>query len=296
MRKLDDAALHPVIKYLKNRIDSLSGLIQFEAGGEPIEIDAFRLRNLSAWAFEEYKSVFDSLGPLSGHCNLRCNFCYEKGNPLPYAKTTLSIQEARTRLRYYRQETRKGLPQFERRFYKEPFTNRDLIPILKMVRAVDPGVEISITTNGTMLDEKTIEELCRLVPINLSVSVNSSNPDSRKKIMGDSCSEASLRSLKKLKEHGLAFTGSIVAWPTLEMSDLLETIGFLDEHLARMIRITLPGYSRYYSEMPPFDTKQAWNAVLEAVWPLKEKIGTPPCWFSQVSITRNPLHHRSRGP
>ncbi len=275
MSKQPQTSLHPIVNYLKSRIESLLTLIQFEQEGQPIEPDTFRLRNLSGWSFERYNSIFDSLGSFSGYCNLRCKFCYEDGNPLPYEKSRLSIQEARTRIRYYRPEEHRGLPLFKRRLYKEPFTNRDIISILEMVRGSNSDAEISLTTNGSMITEKTLGQLAQLKPINLSISVNSSDPLRRRELMGDRNSETSLKIIKKFKEYGLPFCGSIVAWPTIKTNELIETIHFLDDNFARMIRVTLPGYSKFYSQTSQFNTKEVWNEVLKTVRSLRKKIKTP---------------------
>jgi len=76
-----NTSLHPTIRHLQKRLESLLALVQFERNGQPFEPDGFRLRDPAIWAFDNYTSVFDSLGPLSGFCNLQCNFCYEKGTP-----------------------------------------------------------------------------------------------------------------------------------------------------------------------------------------------------------------------
>ena len=267
--------LHPFINYLKSRLESLLSLVQLEEEGQVIEPDSFVLKNLSAWSFEKYTNIFDSLGSPSGHCNLRCKFCYEVGNPLAFEKTCLTIQEASTRISYYRRDVQKGLPLFKTRLYMEPFTNRDLFPILRMVRAADREVEIQLTTNGSYLSLDVLEQLAELVPINICVSLNSSNPEMRRNIMGDSNSKASIKMIEKFKSYNLPFVGTIVAWPDIESSELIDTIRYLDQNLARAIRITLPGYSKYFSTAIPFNTKEVWDKVLSDVLPLRNEIQTP---------------------
>lgn len=267
--------LHPFVNYLKSRLESLLSLVQLEEGGQVIEPDSFKLKNLSAWSFEKYNTIFDSLGSPSGYCNLRCKFCYEGGNPLPFEKTRLSVQEAATRIRYYHHDAQKGLPLFKTRLYKEPFTNKDLIPILKMVRAADPEVEIQLTTNGSFFTVEVLEQLSRLVPVNLCVSLNSSHPEGRRRIMGDQNSEESINMIEKFKSYDLPFVGTIVAWPEIGSDELIDTIHYLDQNLARAIRITLPGFSRFFDTTPTFNTKEVWDKVLADVLPLRNEIRTP---------------------
>jgi MoaA/NifB/PqqE/SkfB family radical SAM enzyme len=267
--------LHPLVDYIKSRLESLLTLVEFEEGGKPIEPDSFRLNNLSSWSFEKYNSVFDSLGSFSSHCNLKCKFCYEDGNPIGYEKTLLTLEEADTRTRYYRKNINKGLPLFRQRIYKEPFTNRDLLPILKNVRATCPEVEIHLTTNGSLLSEELLCELSELLPINLCISLNSSDPKLREELMLDKRSKKSIDMITKFQKYGLPYAGSIVAWPEINVGDIVRTIRFLDKNNARMIRISLPGFSKYYSLDPPFETKPTWQNILDKILPLREEISTP---------------------
>lgn len=267
--------LHPFVNYLQSRLESLLTLIEFEENGRPVAPDGFRLRNLSAWAFEPYNSAFECMGSFSSQCNLKCKFCYEEGNPIGYEQTRLTLPEAETRLRYYRKDENRGLPLFRQRIYKEPFTNKELIPILKSVRAAHPEVEFHLTTNGSLFTDELLRELAGLLPINLCISLNSSDPDIRNALMADRRSRESIDMVTRFADYGLPYAGSIVAWPEMEESELIRTIRFLDEHQARMIRISLPGFSRFYSQRPPFETRPIWQRILDTVLPLRKELETP---------------------
>jgi NifB/MoaA-like Fe-S oxidoreductase len=267
--------LHPLADYLRARLESLSSLIEFEENGQPVEPDGFRVKNLHSWAFEKYNTVFESMGSFSSQCNLKCSFCYEKGNPIDYDQAKLTLLEAQTRLRYFRKEMQRGLPIFRQRIYKEPLMNQELIPILKSIRARYPEVEFHLTTNGSLFTDELLHELVELFPVNLCVSLNSSDPNGRKALMKDRRSRRSIDMIAQLKNFGIPYAGSIVAWPELGHDELVQTIKFLDEHLARMIRISLPGFSRFYAQSSPFETQVAWQKILDIVLPLREEIETP---------------------
>jgi hypothetical protein len=93
--------LHPLVAYVKQRLEAIAGLVELEFDGRPVRFDGFRLRNLENWAVSADRSLLDNFGSLSGYCNARCNFCYEFGNPLPYDLTMLGGAEARTRARHF---------------------------------------------------------------------------------------------------------------------------------------------------------------------------------------------------
>ena len=267
--------LHPTLRYLTDRLAALLSIVQLEEHGHAVEPDAFRLKNLSDWAFEDHATVFDSLGSPSGRCNLHCKFCYEDGNPLRFGDDILSVEEAATRIRHFRPDAHKGLPAFHTRLYKEPFTNRHLLQILGMVRQADPDVEIPLTTNGSLFTPQLLDELAELVPVNLCVSLNSSRPEGRRELTGDRNSAHSIRMIEALQARHLPFSGSIVAWPGMAEGELEETVRFLDAHQARMIRVSLPGFSRFFAPTPPFDTQTVWQEVLQTVLPLRADIATP---------------------
>lgn len=93
--------------------------------------------------------------------------------------------------------------------------------------------------------------------------------------MGDRNSENSIKMIEKFKSYDLPFVGTIVAWPDIEKSEMIETIRYLDQNLARAIRITLPGYTRYFSKDMLFNSQAAWDKVLSEVLPLRNEIKTP---------------------
>ena len=272
---LTATAEHPQLDYVRRRIESLLALVQIEEDGVPVEPDGLRLRNLGHWAFASCPDAFSALGSPSGYCDLDCDFCYEHGNPLPMERTQLSIVEAETRLRHYRQVEQRALPQFRTRLYEEPLLNRDLLEILRRMRRRFPEVEPHLTTNGRGLDARVVAALAELKPLTLAVSVNSASADLRRSLMHDERPERALGSLALLREHGLRFIASIVAWPSLPLEDLQRTVRFLDQAGAGIVRVTLPGYSRYFPGAPAGDWRGQWSSVVEALGPIRDEIATP---------------------
>jgi len=268
-------AEHPQLDYVRRRLESLLALVQVEEDGMPIEPNGFHVRSLGHWAFSECSNAFDALGSPSGYCDLDCSFCYERGNPLPMERSQLSIAEAETRLRYFRRDERRGLPQFRTRLYEEPLLNRHLFEILRRMRRRFPDVEPQLTTNGRGVDVAAAKALAELKPITVAVSVNSANADVRRQLMRDDRPERALGSLALLREHGLRFIASIVAWPSLPLDDLCETVQFLDRAGAGMVRVTLPGYSRFFPSPPLEDWRTHWVHVVTVLRPLANRLATP---------------------
>lgn len=267
---------HPLIQYLSQRLAALQELVEFECDGQPVQFDGYRLRDLSPWAVSPSASLMDNFGSLSGFCNVRCSFCYEYGNPLPYDLTMLGLAEARTRARYYDAEERRGLLPFSTRLDLEPFTNPWLIEILRELRRHDRKHVISLTTNGARLDRAMVEQLAELAPIHLVVSVNNADPKARRELMRDGHAEVAVQAAGLLREHGIPFTGGIVAWPDTSDMDLRRTIRHYDECDARAIRVSLPSYSGYFSGGKVlFDTDAEWDRLFALVEEEADRIETP---------------------
>ncbi len=81
----------------------------------------------------------------------------------------------------------------------EPFLRPDLFTLLG--RARERGIEIGITTNGTLLDENTVQRLGLLTPFNIHISIDGIGDvhDSFRNRKG--VFESSVRSLKLLQKY-----------------------------------------------------------------------------------------------
>ncbi|KYK33961.1 MAG: hypothetical protein AYK19_12740 [Theionarchaea archaeon DG-70-1] len=279
-RNVQDASIflktEPRIWLIKRHLENILKLVDLEKDGEIVEVDGVRLKNLSEWA-DCTGSLYSNVGAVSGYCNAHCIFCYEKGNPLPFAHDLISLEEVKTRIKYYSHEKMKGLPS-PARGALEPFCNPHFSEILKLIRESDSSV-FRITTNGGLLTEDIIKELSCLQPILLCVSLNSADPSIRNRVMREPMTHTmtAIESIPLLQEYKILYIGSIVAWPSIPLDDLVKTIEFLDKHDARIIRVLLPSYTKYFSDQHLFDTDTVWQDIVTTVLSVRQKINTPVC-------------------
>jgi len=243
-------------------------------GGKVVEVDGFRLKHIDQWRASRPQNLFDNLGSLSGYCNLKCKCCYDRGGALPLERSILSLSEARARVRHYNHETATGIIT-PVNHYAEPFCNPNLVEILRMVRQKSPNEEFLLYTNGSLLTQEMVRQLSKLKPVNLGVSLNSANPQIRRELMGDPHPERSIEAIKWLHEHRLRFGGSLIAWPSIPLDDIANTIFYLDQWRSISIVIHLPGYTRYFPEEMQFDTEAVWRRVVDLVKQLRSQVKTP---------------------
>ena len=130
---------------------------------------------------------------LTPSCNLRCVYCHAEGEVLPEA--SLSAPEI-ARIMEVASE-------FEFRSVKftggEPLLRRDL---LEIVRAVPPGMESSMTTNGTLLAD-IAPALADAGLSRVNVSLDSLNHETYRAITGKDCLDQVLAGIDASLDAGL---------------------------------------------------------------------------------------------
>jgi len=251
--------------------------------------DAFALRDLKFWARYPVDSPMSALGSFSTYCDHDCVFCYRKGTPTAaFGERLLSEEEAAVRLRHYSPRRHQGLP-VPMHDLGEPFLNKSALAILRMARERDKKALISeMVTNGCALTDSMVEELARLQPLLLCVSLNAVDPDIRARVMGGRRTEQVLRLVEQLERKRVPFAGSIVPTPESGLEDLEESIRYLDHHNALLIRVGLPGYSRFSAGGAQGIGFSFWDQVVEVTQRLASELQTPllvlPNWYWNRSL------------
>jgi cyclic pyranopterin phosphate synthase len=130
---------------------------------------------------------------LTPRCNLKCIYCHREGEVKP--EKELSKEEIAEILRV--------AAKFGIRSVKftggEPLLRKDIIDI---IRSVPPGMESSMTTNGTLLAQYA-EQLKAAGMKRVNVSLDSINPETYKKITGHDDLDKVLDGIKAALAAGL---------------------------------------------------------------------------------------------
>lgn len=258
----------PRIEAIRRELAALLEVVQLESGGEPVEIDGFRLRDAAHWA-DYPTSLSDIFWHLSSVCNFYCDFCYEKGNPPDFPIQDLprmaTAEEVATRLKYYDEDTRRGIFTV-RTSINEPFANRRAVEFLRQIRRRCPDELISFVTNGSYLTEDVVAELPDLQPLFFNLSVYSTDPLIRREVLRDPRPDRAVEAVRLLARHDVPYMTNLVMWPTIPFSDMERTLDFMVEHRVTVIRVCLGGYSRYINmAADPFAVDDYWPKVVEAV-------------------------------
>ena len=73
----------PRIRLIAHDLQRILSMVQLEKDGEVVDVDGFRLRDLSKWVTYETNTAMNALTPISSVCNSRCHFCFEENVPYP---------------------------------------------------------------------------------------------------------------------------------------------------------------------------------------------------------------------
>lgn len=282
LRDLANASLYePRVEFIARQLASLLSVVELESGGKPVEIDGFRLRDLGDWTGPHAATPADIFNHAADRCQCDCVFCYNRGS-LPaldgqWAGNGNAWQELETRLRYYEPRAGRGLfPSFggPREVLAHPY----ILPLLRELRA-RTDEPFRLCTNGGALDGAFVAALAELRPVFIDLSLGSSSPGRRALLMGDPDPGKAIAAPALLSAVGIPFAVTIVACPHPGLREMLEdlerTAAFADGAGARMVQVNLPGYSRFFSPRPLFDTAEVWGETVRLVQRLREELSCP---------------------
>ncbi|HQB99919.1 MAG TPA: GTP 3',8-cyclase MoaA [Methanospirillum sp.] len=126
-------------------------------------------------------------------CNLNCMYCHREGETKP--ETPLSIEDIKAIL-----EVAGKLGIRSVKFTGgEPLIRKDIVEI---IRAVPPGIESSMTTNGTLL-APLAHDLRKAGLSRVNISLDSLNPDTYQKITGTGLLSDVLEGIEAARDAGL---------------------------------------------------------------------------------------------
>jgi len=278
------AFYEPRIDLIKNLLEALLPLVELERDGQIMEVDGFRLRDLQDWLVPssgDPGEVFDYAGR---HCNCNCVFCCNRGIP-PSVVTANNLnssaeeefEEMKSRIKYFSPQARSALFASLDTVY-EVTTHPYFLEVLRLLRE-KTSQPFRITTNGSNLTPEVVAELAKLKPIYPYLSLNSSSPQRRQRLMKDSKPEIAINALPLLRQHGIPYATVIVPWPVETIDEMLEdlssTAAYAARHETHIIEVNLPGYSKYFSSTKLFDLDEVWKAIISRVRELREICDCP---------------------
>ncbi|MDN5322797.1 MAG: hypothetical protein PWQ67_1251 [Clostridia bacterium] len=198
--------------------------------------------------------------PITSFCNVRCLFCSHRQNP-PGVKAInvppLAMDIIKDLITYLDENRKIVIGESASLIMEgEPFTHPYFFESLELLRKRFPQTLIQITTNGSYLNEETINILKKFEPIELNLSLNIYDVNLRQKLMNDKKAMIAYKAPELLKKWDIKYHGSIVAMPHITgWSVLYDTIKTLSCNNALTIRVFKPGFTKFAPSHLQIDKK-----------------------------------------
>lgn len=188
--------------------------------------------------------------PISAVCNSRCLFCSNHLNPFSIHQGAFrDIEDVKHQLTLMEQRHQplrlsESLP--GRISEGEAFLHPRFFDILELVRRRFLKNTLCFTTNASLLDEAFLKQLARFRPIEITVSMHSTQPELWARIFGRSVRAAhtAIDSLGRIRRWGMELIGTIVPLPAIcGWADIERTFDHFVAQGAKQMILWYPGYS-----------------------------------------------------
>ena len=149
---------------------------------------------------------------LTERCNLKCTHCYQNEAII---KDELTIEENYAVVDKFvdfiesisKESLAIGMINITG---GEPFAYRELEPLLRYISNFKEYLSFNFLSNGTLINDKTIDLLKKYPPIFVQISIDG-NEESHDKIRGEGAFQNAMRGIKKLKENHIETVISFTA-------------------------------------------------------------------------------------
>jgi hypothetical protein len=188
--------------------------------------------------------------PISSVCNAHCLFCFNNLNPFPVARGVFrDIEDIKLQICAMRANENyinlsDSLP--GRIAMGEAFLHPRFFEILDLIRRKFLYNKLSITTNASMLDAAFLKKLAAYRPIEIIVSMHSTQPELWARIFAKKERDAltALAALPLITKYRMELMGDIVLLPHIcGWNDLERTYEYFVANGAKKMRPFWPGYT-----------------------------------------------------
>lgn len=159
---------------------------------------------------------------LTNLCNLRCIHCYADSKPT--SKEQLPTEKVKSLIKEI-SEMGALLVNFSG---GEPFMRKDLMELIKYSR--DMGLDVSVNTNGTLLNRKILSDLSEMNIRGLEFSIDGANPATHDEIRGvNGCFKKVIKNFDLCHEYGIT-PGMLFTVLRLNYKEIHDVIKLAIEH------------------------------------------------------------------
>lgn len=220
--------------------------------------------------FQESSSIpFLISWNITKRCNLQCAHCYLDAGEIE-GRDDLSTAEAKRFV-----DEIASLNQHAMLILTggEPLLRQDFTGIARY--ASDLGLTVVLGTNGTLLDDYTVENLIRSGIKGVGISLDSAAPDYHDRFRGaDGAWEKTMAGIEAMKRHGLDFQIQLTVTKG-NQSDIPQIIDLAHKHGARAVNIfflVCTGRGQNMTDLKPDEYEKTLRYLVEMERALEGKI------------------------
>lgn len=189
-------------------------------------------------------------------CNMNCCFCSSKMNTFPVLKNKFrdidDIKRQLITMQLGDQTIRIGDNLPGRIAEGDALIHPHLIEILEIIRKRFPENLIQATTNGTKLNEGFIKELKKYRPMQITLSLHTTQVEKWVQIFGVRSKEMAVNAINSpllLKKYNFNFEGNMVILPNIcSWDEIRNTFDYLVHNGAKKMVLFHPGFTKITKE------------------------------------------------
>jgi len=220
--------------------------------------------------------------PISAVCNSHCLFCSNNLNPFPIYggmfRETEDIKAQLSAMNANDDPIRMSDSLPGRISEGEALLHPRLFEILDLVRRKFFYNTLCFTTNGSMLDEDFLKKLAGFRPIEITLSMHSTNPELWSKIFGKSedVARIAIASPPLIRKYRIYLKGTIVPLPRIcGWDDIEQTYSYFVSQGAKGMILYQPGYTVQTPQERIADIECPMEEFVDFAQRMKEKYNVP---------------------
>lgn len=175
-------------------------------------------------------------------CNAHCLFCPHDRLPI-YGTMSDALYE-----KILKDASQYNVKIFIPMMTGEPFCDKGIIDRIRLARELLPRAEIKLYTNGSLITYDDIDALKEIPYLELSISINGGNTNTRQKLMDLGDYEVIKAKMHYMVDVGIDVSTTIVSFPTVTPDEIGE--------LARMPNPTSIRFQSFAGHMYRYQRKQ----------------------------------------
>ena len=213
-------------------------------------------------------------------CNFKCTYCRPGGEGIYNKNPNMEIDEIKKCIYLLSKEGFDSV----RITGGEPFVRKDIVDVINAIGAIEGITNVSLVTNGSLLNYEIIQKLAASKLASITVSLDTFDRDKFKSIVNVDCFDKVIENIILLRSYQLKTRINMVL--TAEnMNHLAEIMEFCSKHTVDLKILDLnnnglENWSKKYVDLTLITENLRKNCLKEDILLIRGNVGTPMSCFN----------------